>query len=227
MNSEKKILLGIPTYKFLTAFAFGHMMGTLLDGVNSGLIRRLEIEADMYVTMARNQMCATALDLFGKGEITHLLMIDDDMIIPNGAIAKLASTDLDVVGGAYYTRDLRPVAYMFEPFGFLKDIPKEGIIPIGGTGAGFLLISCKILMRMKEHYGNEWWFQNSVEVDSGQEKYLGEDVFFFRRLREMGIQAYLDCDIQCGHIGLSVVDRTAYEMHRQSVKESPTPPGGG
>jgi hypothetical protein len=209
-----KILLGIPTYKFLSSFAFAHMMGTLLDGVNAGLVRHLQIEADMYVTMARNLMCKTALDLFEKGEITHVLMIDDDMVIPSGSIAKLAAHNLDVVGATYYTRDLKPVAYNLHPFSFLTDTPSTGVIQVDGTGAGCLLVRCEILAAMKEKFGDEWWFQNTIARDDGVDKYLGEDVFFFRRLKEMGISAFLDCGIQCGHIGLAVVDRKAFENRK-------------
>jgi hypothetical protein len=208
---DTKILLGIPTYKFLSSFAFAHMMGTLLDGVNAGLVNHLQIEADMYVTMARNFMCKTALDLHQKGEATHILMIDDDMVVPPGSIAKLVACNVDVVGAAYYTRDLKPVAYKLHPFTFLTDTPAAGVIQVEGTGAGCLLIRCEVLIAMKEKFGDEWWFQNTIASDAGVDKYLGEDVFFFRRLKEMGVAVFLDCDIQCGHIGLAVVDRKAFE----------------
>ena len=211
---SKKILLGIPTYKYLTAFAFGHMMGTLLDGVNAGLVKRLQIEADMYVTMARNLMCSTALDLYAKGEITHLLMIDDDMQIPPGSIAKLAQNDLDVVGGAYYTRGLKPVAYQLAPsYHFLDSLPADGLVQVDGTGGGFLLIACELLSKMKLHFKDEWWFQNTVAMDAGEEKYMGEDVFFFRRAKELGVKTFIDCSVQLGHIGLTVVNREVVELN--------------
>lgn len=210
-----KIILGICTYKYITSIAFGYHMGMLLDGVNCGLVKNLTIEADMYVTMARNNLCLTALHLHKEEGITHLLMVDDDMLIPNGAIAKLASNDVPVVGGAYYTRNLTPVAYDLEPFKFLDEIPSSGVIPIDGTGAGFLLISCELLLQMQDRYKDPWWFQSTVILgDDGRDKYLGEDVFFFRRLKEMGIQPYLDCDIQCGHAGTAIADRKAYEITR-------------
>lgn len=212
---DKKILLGIPTYKHVSAFAFGCMMGTLLDGVNSGLVKNLQIEADMYVTMARNIMCSTAIDLFNKGDITHLLMIDDDMHIPPGSIKQIAMNDLDVVSGAYYTRSFQPVAYNFDPsYHFLDTLPNEGLLKVDGCGGGFLLLSCELLIKMQKFFGDDWWFQNSVEMDAGKEKYMGEDVFFFRRLKKMGVSAFIDCGVQLGHVGLTVIDRKTAELNQ-------------
>ena len=166
----KKILLGIPTYKSVCSEGFAYQMGMLLDSVNSGLVKRLEIEANMYVTMARNAMCFTAIDLWKKGEITHLLMIDDDVLVPPGGVAKLASRDFPVVGGVYYTRNLVPVVYDFNPFAFRTAIPGSGIVTADGTGGGCLLVECELLNRMSEEFGDEWWFQNTIVTSSDNNK---------------------------------------------------------
>jgi hypothetical protein len=211
---DKKLLLAIPTYKFVTSIAFSHMMGTLLDGANSGLVKSLTMEADMYVTMARNNMCRAALELEKKGEVTHLLMIDDDVLVPTGGIKKICEHEAPVVSGVYYTRDLKPVAYNFDPYKMFEDIPSSGAIECDGAGAGFLLISCELLRQMRERFNSEWWFQNTIEVDGGNEKYLGEDVFFFRSLKEMGVKCLIDCDVQCGHAGISIADRSVFDLKR-------------
>ena len=211
----KKLLLGIPTYKSICSEGFAYQMSMLLDGINSGFLKRLEIEANMYVTMARNKMCRSAIDLWKAGEITHLLMVDDDVLIPPGGIAKLCSRDFPVVSGVYYDKSLRPVAYNF-PFEYVKTVPSSGITLADGTGGGCLLIDCTVLNRISEEFGDEWWFQNTIILsDDGSknlESYLGEDVFFFRRLNRLGIRVALDCDVQCGHIGTAIADRTMFEI---------------
>ena len=212
----KSILLGILTYKYVTSIAYCNHMATLLDGVNCGLVKNLSIEADMYVTTARNNLCLTALN----AGVTHLLMLDDDVLAAPGDIAKLAENDVPVVSGTYYTRDLRPVAYTFDPFEFLTDVPDSGVISVGGTGGGFLLISCEVLKQMQSKYGDPWWFQSQVlREEGGKETYLGEDVWFFKRLHEMGIAAYLDCNVQLGHAGTAVADRSVFELS-QKIKRT-------
>ena len=56
---EKKILLGIPTYKSICADAFAYQMAFLIETINTGIVKHLVMEANMYVTMARNMMCRT------------------------------------------------------------------------------------------------------------------------------------------------------------------------
>ena len=219
----KKILLGIPTYKSICSEGFAYQMGMLLDGVNSGLVKHIEMECNMYVTMARNKMCRSAIDLWKKGEITHLLMVDDDVMIPAGGIASLASRDFPVVGGAYYRRDLVPCVYNFDPFVFCDSIPGLGLFSADGTGGGCLLVECELLNRMAEEFGDEWWFNNTIEnsKSNAQGTYLGEDVFFFKRLKRMGLRVVIDCDVQCGHIGTSIADRALYEIKNGIRKFEP------
>lgn len=206
-QTDKKILVGITTYKFLVSLAFSHHIATLVDGINAGLVKKIHIESDMYITNARNQICKDALELWKKGEITHLLFIDDDMIFPVGTIQKLAERNVPIVSGAYYSRNFQPIAFQLHPiFRLLKELPDKGIIQVDGTGAGCLLIECSILQKMKEKYNNEWWFQNTIEEDNGSGNYYGEDVFFFVRIKEMGIPVMLDCEVQCGHMSNAVID---------------------
>lgn len=221
----KKLLLGIPTYKSVSADAFAYQMAMLLDGVNSGLVKHLLMESNLYVTMARNMMCNTAIELWKKGEITHLLMIDDDMLLPRGAVTKLVERNLPVVGGAYYRKDLVPISYTIDPFAFHDTIPGNGLFSTDGTGGGCLLIECSVLEQMAQKYGDNWWFQNTIVKSfesPHQEIYLGEDVFFFRRLKEMGVPVAIDCDVQCGHIGVSIADRAMFEIKNGLREFKPT-----
>lgn len=214
---KEKIMMGITTYKYVTSIAFGHLMATLLDGVNTGLVKRLQIEADMYISEARNNMVREALRLFAQKEITHLLLIDDDMLLLPGTILKLVEANVPVVSGVYYTRDLRPVAYNFEPtFHFLKELPYTGTINVDGTGCGCLLLDCMLLDEMRQKYNDEYWFQSTVSKDiNGMDRYLGEDVFFFKRLKAMGVPTVINCDIQCGHVGTAVVDSDVFKLRRK------------
>ena len=221
---EKKILLGIPTYKSICADAFAYQMAFLIETINTGIVKHLVMEANMYVTMARNMMCRTAVELWKEGRITHLLMVDDDVLIPPGGVAKLAAHTSRVVSGAYYKRDLTPVSYTLDPFKFHNTIPGSGTVAVDGTGAGCLLVSCELLNLMADRYKDEWWFQNTIVKSSANvETYLGEDVFFFRRLNQMGIRCAIDCDVQCGHIGVSVADRALHEIKNGIRPFIPTP----
>ena len=204
----QKVMLGITVYKYITSIAFGHMMATMLDGINTGFIKQLHIEADMYVSLARNMMARKALEEYHAGNITHVLLLDDDILIMPGTVLKLATSGHPVISGVYYTQDLRPVAYDWSPeFKFRSELPDKGEVVVGGTGCGCLMVACEVFQKMKEHFGDDHFFQSATVLENGEIRYLGEDVFFFQRLMEMRIPTVIDCSVQCGHARTAVIDR--------------------
>ena len=210
--STAKVLIGVPTYKIVQSAAMLSIVGTVLDLANHGVLAHFDGQADMYITIARNQIASLAWKMYQESKVTHLLFLDDDMLVPQGTVIALLKHDLDVVGAGYYGRNLKPIVYDLDPFHYKSVLPRSGIHRVDGTGCGCLLIKCEVLDRMVKHYKHEWWFQNNiVEKGSGESVYLGEDVFFFQLLKNMGIPAYLDCDHLCGHMGTAVVDRNAFE----------------
>lgn len=211
----EKVLLGIPTYKTVSSVAFAHQMAILTEGITSGLVKRLEIEVDLYVTLARNKICRKALEQWEEGNISHVLFLDDDVLMPSGGIVQLLSRKLPIVGGLYFSKDLQPLAYNLSSGNFVDSVPNEGLLKVEGTGGGCLLIECSVLQKMKEEFKDNWWFQNTIELNSkGEEKYLGEDVFFFRRLKKIGIPLYIDCNVQCEHAGTGVTSFASYNLIR-------------
>jgi hypothetical protein len=218
---DKALLMGITTYRQIPAVCFAHHLTSLIDAAKFGYVKRIEVEHDIYITMARNKICNNALELWKNKEITHLLFVDDDVLVPLGGIRQLVDTNLPVVSGLYFTRDFTPCAYELVPkFRNIQEVPETGIFQVDAAGAGVLLIECSILQQMVDKYDNRWWFQNTIEAepDTGEERYLGEDIFFFRRLKEMGIPVAINCDVHCDHVSTSITNLSTYKMKRQQEK---------
>lgn len=211
MEDKPKVLIGVPTYKYVPASSTLSLIGCVIDCANNGILAHFDGQADMYITTARNQICETAFKLYKEGKVTHLWFIDDDMMVQQGTIMTLLSHNKDVVGSAYYGRNLKPIAYDYDPFKFRVTIPRTGLHRVGGLGAGCLLLKCDVIERMAQKYGDLWWFQNSMAEGEQGPMYLGEDVFFFKRLNEMGIPVFMDCDKQCGHMAAAIVDNHTVE----------------
>jgi hypothetical protein len=215
---EKSILMGITTYRQVPAPCLAHHIRAAFDAAKYGYTKRVEVEHDMYVTLARNKIAANALDLWHKKEITHLLYVDDDVQIPLGGIRQLADADVPAVSALYFTREFLPTAYSFVPeFHQLEEVPEgEGLWQVDAAGAGALLIDCAILQEMKDKYKSDWWFLTVLEKrPDGTEHYLGEDVFFFKRLKEMGIPLSIHCGVRCDHMGTGVTNYQTYEWNRK------------
>ena len=69
---------------------------------------------------------------------------------------------------------------------------------------------------MRDQFQDEVWFNTDHRPNKdGRSTFFGEDVFFFDRLKKMGIPAYLDCDVQCEHFGGGMIGRETFELAKR------------
>jgi hypothetical protein len=225
MSEKKKILLGMPSYKQVDSMCIGAQWDTLADLIRSGMHGGHAVPHGAYITTQRNAICTAAIDMYEREELTHVWFVDDDMIIPEGSIEKLAAHDVPVVGGLYFTKQPRPMAYQLPTFTLYDDIPRSGTIQVDGTGAGCLFVSCALLLAMQKTFGDSRWFDhNTLDADGnalpdrGHGTWQGEDVWFFRRLKKMGVPVLLDLDVKCKHVGSGFVDEEVFDAHRERLR---------
>lgn len=143
---------------------------------------------------------------FLKTDSTHLFFIDSDVVPPYNALRKLLSHDKEVITGCYpsmrFDSEANKELLIYNVFRHVlnektgvtefKNIYGEGLEEIESAGAGCLLIKREVLERMENN-----WFRWQYD-DVGFVTY-GEDISFFNRCKEMGIQAYADFDVTCKH----------------------------
>ena len=214
-----KVLLGIPSSGSINAQTVITLISTILENLETQFLGSLDVVVGPYIPVSRNQLVESALRAYYEEQITHIWFIDHDMILPKGTLTKLLSHQRPVVGGAYYVRTasmaqiIQPVAFEV-PWKMLPDIPASGLLKVDGMGMGCTLISCALLEQMANHFNDRLWFQQPPVTIDGVTTLMGEDVFFFTRLKQMGVDAYLDCDVQCGHIKTHNIGRMDYEVFR-------------
>lgn len=211
----KRVFIGIPTYRLVRPEALGHIISLITYSIGKDLLGGIKILANGYIAQSRNTIVKETLEAYKLGECTHLLFLDDDMIIPANGLEMLLSHNLPVVGGLYYNYindKIKPLAYDLDPFRLLESAPSRGLIEVDGIGLGFTLIDCSVLMRMKDAYQDEYWFQTSVIEENKIKSEAGEDVFFFKRLKTLGIPAYVDCGISLQHLASCAMERGGYHI---------------
>lgn len=178
--------------------------------------KRLFVHVDhrlgTYIDAARCQLVQATLD--HPNRPTHILFVDQDMVVPADAPERLAAHGMPIVGGAYFLKGdpFTPVAFDFDLDGIdsIKDfrmiprLPHRKVGKVGGIGMGCTLIDCHVFRDMEEHYGDKQWFHTSPT--------MGEDVWFARRCMEMGVPIYLDRTVQCGHVGDVEVSFPQYQF---------------
>jgi len=217
METPKVVLLG-PMYRNVPATSVIALLTFVMENSSKQLISGIYFQEGLYVAVNRNILTAAAMRDWKKGQATHILWVDDDMSIPPDSLEKLLAHEKQVISGLYWGRDLKPCVYDLDPFTKWKVAPDSGLHQIDCAGFGCVLMEIEVLDLMAKHFGDKIWFQtpyiprefNSVSLPAMA--LTGEDVYFFKRLKEMGIPAYLDCDVQCGHVGYMMTDKTLASM---------------
>jgi len=190
--------------------------------MGTGLLRHFKGASDMYITIARNSFVMQALELFEKGEATHLFMLDDDVTPPDGFLQKLLSHNAPIVSGVYYTRNNCPCVYNFtekNEMEWVWKLPETGIVKVDGAGAGCLLIEIAFLKRMQTTFNDPFFFDNHHFLEGGVEKYQGEDVHFFRRCKQLHTPCLIDCEVDCNHATDGIVNRQIANLYCNEQKE--------
>jgi hypothetical protein len=124
---------------------------------------------------------------------------------------RLVAHGVDVVTARYVTR--RPPFFTVAmrkvgggPFDYQaveKLTEVKGLIPIDAGGAGALLVSRSALERIRAQFGDDW-FRYQDGPDGKRSR--SEDMWFYERCADIGIQPYLDCDTVCTHFASFEVD---------------------
>lgn len=168
---------------------------TSLSRLNCGV--HFNFVKNTYVHEARNQIVSIAQSVGA----THLMFIDADMAFPSDGITRLLAHEKEIVGAMYNMRSSK------EPISTLKmadkdgnfiamssdKIPKDRLFKCGALGTGFVLIKMSVFDKLEKPY---FWF--GMNKDGGL---IGEDVYFFMKCREKGIDVWCDPTIHLGHIG--------------------------
>lgn len=196
---KPRVLIGVPGFAGVQPevqenfFAFAYHCGRYARDYDFCL--KILTKREQF--RARNHL----VDLAIMNECDYLLMLDDDMVIPQDLFLKLVSHDKDVIGCLYYQRGgaYHPVLMRqksakdgFRSIEFLnhfdKALVQPGVHPVDVIGGGCLLFKVDVFRTMQQPY---FWVDGIV----------GTDVSICTRLREAGIQPYADTSIELGHLG--------------------------
>jgi hypothetical protein len=170
-----------------------------------------------YLDSGRNRLVQ---DFMADDELGDwLLFVDDDIEFSPSDLEELfAVADHEyapVVSGVYVSalpEGRRVIAFRRDenmnhvPLR-LDEVQGDGVVPIDSAGAGFLAMSRPFLKRMGDLYGPpDPWFCEPIMY----QRHHGEDLGFFMRVRDMGVQPLLVCGVKLGHI--KTVKYTALPM---------------
>jgi hypothetical protein len=170
---------------------------------------------------SRNRLVAEAINW----EADYMLWLDADHVFPRDALVRLLSHNLPVVGCNYARRfsPTAPTASVLNAEGKVELIysPKEGVGEVAHMGLGLCLMDMRTFTALDAFYkGNFWPLFRTDPAEDGI-RFIGEDVFFFKKIREAGIPIHCDHGLSwdVGHIHEQILTAAHCEVQREKFKQ--------
>lgn len=137
-----------------------------------------------------------------KQKVDFVFYMDADMIYPADTVNKLVAHNLDVVGGMYVTRKLPTLPVHFRKLTFDNKFGtaenrdykfNTGLQETEAAGFGGVLVKMSVIEKMDMPY----FHVIRKEDGSG---FWGEDIYFYKILKDLGIKSYVDTSVNYGHV---------------------------
>lgn len=196
----KKIAIAVPARDMVhTSFAYDLAMmmshWTYKNAANQDNIMLFTSQGTLIVNQRQDLVIRAIED-----KCTHILFLDSDMRFPKDTLDRLLAHNKPIVAGSYATRRLPCKTVAFENdknWDCVYTTPdKKGLEPVAAVGMGCMLVNLSIFDKMTLPY-----FMIGYSPNSNQ--FTGEDIFFCRKARSMGLEVLIDHDLsrELGHIG--------------------------
>jgi hypothetical protein len=201
---------GDPKAKFMQCLVsmVVHTLGARLEIDGEEITPEIElfVVSCSLLTEARNRLVAEAI----HWEADYMLWLDADHVFPRDALVRLLSLNLPVVG-CNYARRFSPTS----PTASVEVDGKheltwtekgKGVEEVSHLGLGLCLIDMRVfgaLERKATEDGKEhFWPLFRIDPTEDGIRFVGEDVYFFKRIREAGVPVHCDHDlsVDVGHI---------------------------
>lgn len=200
------VCIAMPVFANMPPKTVRSLIETQAACLNRGMVLDIEMNVGSTVFHARS----LATHRFLKSDCTRLFFIDSDMVwTPEDFFRFLAlSTKMDCVSAAYPARTDPPKIYI--SFSASEVEANEwGCLPVDGLGLGFTILSRHVLERLAEK-APKLTFSQSLpgervakifRFDEPEGEARGEDMAFFADVKALGVQPWLDLEVNLGHVG--------------------------
>jgi hypothetical protein len=235
-----KLAICIPCYGDAKA-KFTQSLATMLVHTSQADLRdaddnpiNLQIEtfivSSSMLTEGRHRLVAEAL----VWEADYMLWLDADHVFPHDTFVRLWAHNLPVVGCNYSRRctPTAPTAAYYDGDGPAKQLytTKEKaeageVEPCAHMGFGVCLMNMSIFDRLQDHAdtNGDGNFLPLFKFEPTEDKIgmIGEDVFFFRKLKEAGIVPFIDHGLswEVGHLSDVIMTNAHAVAHRDKWAE--------
>ena len=205
-----------------TGFAYdlaNMMAGTVL--ARDDIELRLHLLRGTIIAKSREELVFMAL----AQDYTHILFLDSDMRFPRHALLHLLARNAYIVGANYSTRRWppRPVTFANDEDASVRvytEKDAKDLQEVASIGFGVTLVDLEVFKALSRPWFNHPW-------DEGTRQFIGEDVFFSRKVRqELGLPILVDHALSqdIAHIGEWEYRHGHALAFRDQAQEEPAAP---
>lgn len=189
-----RVLLFMPSARDVKSFTVSSLIRLCMSV--QGLEKFTVFNPQNCSNIARARHMALQMGL--EGGFTHVLMIDDDMVFPPDALARLLKHDKDIIGVNYTTKTQNAQVWQTLDLKgqYLSSEGRKGIQEVMACGFGVMLIRLACLESLPIPHFETIWLAN-------EKRYLGEDYYFCFKARSHDLKVHVDHDVsrETYHVG--------------------------
>jgi len=158
------------------------------------------VDSDIVMSMDAFQLLWDSADKISKPLVTGVYFVsqENEQSLMEPTPALYMDTD-----NQYVTRAIHPM-------------PQNQLIPVDVAGFGFVLMHRSVVPKVREVAGE---FSVFGENQQAANKFISEDVSFFRKAKQAGIQAYAHTGAHVAHLKTFSYDINYYNMYWTGVGE--------
>lgn len=166
-----------------------------------------------------------AIEMWGKVGTDWALWVDSDIVLTKEHLKTLWDTAdkiaRPIVCGVYFISKemesslMKPMPCVFNETGneyeinYLHPLPLNQIVKIDNAGMGLVLMHKSVLTKLNEKFPDNFLFGENNEKG---EKFIGEDISFFRKVKAAGIPVHVHTGVTAQHIKRFSVDIAYYNL---------------
>ena len=196
MDYKKKILLAIPTAKYIESETFKSIYDLIIP-------EYADVTFQYFYGYTIDQIRNLIADWATRYD--YLFSVDSDIVLPPDCLVKMLEHDVPVVSGVYMQRKSNVEIieiYRKNSTGGVSNIPfseisRAGLYEIDGCGFGCVLVKSEVIREI----GYPQFVYRSALLHKDT---VSEDIDFCRKAQAVGAKIYVDSSIVCNHIGNTI-----------------------
>lgn len=211
-----KIFIAVPSMDTLPAL-FCQSLALLQRAGDT----KIGFEVGSLVYVARNSLARQAI----KAEADYVLWLDSDMVFAPDLLQRMLKVcqeeKIDFLTSLCFRRKPPYTPCLFDKLDLLPDdkgaafsaflsVP-EGRFKVGGCGFAGVLLSTDVILSVGSKFDGRLF-----DPLPG----MGEDLSFCWRARQCGYDIWCDSDIELGHVGQMVVNRSYFEAYQEAEERA-------